>query len=79
MTHKSIFRTSKYPFLVDIEVDGKKLISLNSDNIKVKMYRRDNGKVVEFLKTADILDKSGNKISVILDKKAFAHFHTVHI
>lgn len=45
----SVFKTLKYPFLIDIVVDNEKIISLNSDNFKVRLYQRNSSKMAKLL------------------------------
>lgn len=51
----SVFKTLEYPFLIDIVVDNKKIISLNSDNFKVRLYQKDSNKMAKLL---EIVGKS---------------------
>ena len=58
----SVFKTLRYPFLLDVVVDNEHVISLNSDNLEVKISQKKNGKLIElyqiFLRTGQ---KEGDK------------------
>lgn len=64
------FKTLKYPFLINIVVDGKRTVSLNSDNLEMKVYQKGDGEMVEFLKITGKSDTDNNKLAVTLSRKA---------
>ena len=64
------FKTLKYPFLINIVVDGKRTVSLNSDNLEMKVYQKGDGEMVEFLKITGKSDTDNNKLAVTLGRKA---------
>jgi hypothetical protein len=69
------FKTLKYPFLVDIEVDGERLIALTSDNLKMKIYQKNDGKMVELLKIIGKSTKGSSTVNIALGKKARKLLH----
>jgi len=59
------FKKLKHPFLINIAVDDKEMISLNSDNLKMKIYKKNNGKMVELLSVAGELSGDDSNIDII--------------
>ena len=59
------FKELEYSFLVNIAADDEELVSLNSSNLKMKIYRKSNGKMVELLSVTGELSGDDSNIDII--------------
>lgn len=74
---KTKFKVLKYPFLVDIVVDNEHIISLNSDNLRMKICGKRGNKMVGLLEIAGSVNGNNSRIEVTTIEKAHkVLFHT---
>lgn len=69
------FKKLKYPFLVNIVVDNAQMISLNSDNLKMKIYQKSSGKMIELLEVIGKSSGDNSNINIISNEKARGFFY----
>jgi len=58
------FKELEYPLLINIAADDEEILSFNSNNFKMKIYKKINGKMVEFLNVTGESDDDGSRINV---------------
>jgi len=60
----------KYPFLIELVVDNEEIISLNSDNVEMKISQKINNEMIELLKITNRSDGDNNVIDIALNREA---------
>ena len=68
----SKFKSLEYPFLIDIVADGTHIVSLNSTDFRIKVYRKSKDKMEESLKITGKSNKHSGEIKVFAKKQSIS-------
>lgn len=63
------FKELKHSFLINIAADNTQLISLNSDNLEVRIYKKSDGKMIELLAITGKSNSCSSRIDVTSNEK----------
>jgi len=70
MLKNSKFKELEHPFLINIAADNTQLVSLNSDNLEVRIYKKSDGKMIELLAITGKSNSCSSRIDVTSNEKA---------